>query len=372
MPATIASRDERVFKEIRRLCYAGLDAGTLLHEAMRHLKNSVPSVGYAAATLDPVSGLPTSAFMGNMGHTPEEARFFLENIYFEDPVSEYGWMARNRLPALSLSEATDGHLERALRHREFNAPIKGLGYEMRAVFMAGGLWGGACLVREQGDPDFSRREIDLVRRLSPHLGAGLRAATLRQQAAGEPKNTEAGVLILDEKWRVVQRTPAAERLLHELDGLEPPGAERWREDEGLPTAVWSASMSLRTALRDEREHDTSAAPCVYAFSNSGRWLTLQASLTEASVSRPAETVVIIAPAVPHEVFRLRKSAYSLSFREEQITDLVVAGRSTREISRALYISEYTVQDHLKHVFGKVGVKSRRELVKRLFLDNLPG
>lgn len=47
------------------------------------------------------------------------------------------------------------------------------------------------------------------------------------------------------------------------------------------------------------------------------------------------------------------------------------GLSTKEISHSLHISEYTVQDHLKKVFGKFGVKGRRELAKRLFLDNLP-
>jgi DNA-binding CsgD family transcriptional regulator len=51
----------------------------------------------------------------------------------------------------------------------------------------------------------------------------------------------------------------------------------------------------------------------------------------------------------------------------------VQGASTREISRALYISEYTVQDHLSNVFDKVGVRARRALIKRLLFDNLyPG
>jgi DNA-binding CsgD family transcriptional regulator len=212
----------------------------------------------------------------------------------------------------------------------------------------------------------------LIRRLAPHLGAGLKAATLRQQAAHEPAGDDAsGVLILDDRNRLVQHTSAAERWLHELDGLGMPGSENWRESEGLPTAVWSVVMTLRQALRSETNRNLSGVPHLCALGNSGRWLTLQASLTESRLHRPAETVVVISPAGPREVVRLRKSIYGLSPREEEVADLVVRGLSTKEISKTLYISEYTVQDHLKNVFGKVGVRGRRELVKRLFLDNLP-
>jgi DNA-binding CsgD family transcriptional regulator len=81
-------------------------------------------------------------------------------------------------------------------------------------------------------------------------------------------------------------------------------------------------------------------------------------------------MVIVEPSRPQELAWLRVSAYGLSERERAVVNLVAQGLSTREISQALYISEYTVQEHLSNAFDKVGVRGRRALVKRLFFENL--
>ncbi len=67
---------------------------------------------------------------------------------------------------------------------------------------------------------------------------------------------------------------------------------------------------------------------------------------------------------------LNTASYGLTARERAVVGLVMKGFSTAQISAALYISKYTVQEHLCSAFDKVGVRDRQALVKRLFFDNI--
>ena len=361
----VSSLEERAFDEIKRLCYARLDTKTLRLEAAEILRRVVPFERHCLFTTDPLSGLPTDVVAE--GLQDGEMRFFLENVMFEDEVNTIDWMVRSRRPVALLSEGTGGKLERALRYRELLRP-RGFDYEMRSAFTVGRApWGGAELTRERGRPDFDDREVAFVKRLAPHLGAGLKAAALRAQALPEVDgDSVSGVLTLDRRGRIVQHTRAAERLLREIGDLGP----GWLEGEGLPAAVYTVVGLLQRALKPETEADTANIPRVCVQARSGCWLTLQADLTEPTSTHSSEIVVVIEPVGPKELGWLHTAIYGLSSREREIVDLVVRGVSNRQIAATLYISEYTVQDHLSNIFDKVGVRGRQALVRHLYLNTI--
>jgi DNA-binding NarL/FixJ family response regulator len=47
-----------------------------------------------------------------------------------------------------------------------------------------------------------------------------------------------------------------------------------------------------------------------------------------------------------------------------VLELVVQGATNREMARALFITETTVKVHLRHIYRKLGVRSRTEAAVR--------
>ena len=56
---------------------------------------------------------------------------------------------------------------------------------------------------------------------------------------------------------------------------------------------------------------------------------------------------------------------SLTDREADVLREYVSGKNRTEISKALYISESTVKNHISNIFSKLGVKNKTELLNLL-------
>ena len=115
-------------------------------------------------------------------------------------------------------------------------------------------------------------------------------------------------------------------------------------------AVWAEKGVLRRALKSETERERASVPRVCIRARSGRWLTLQASMSESQLGSQSEIVLIIEAAGPKESTWLNTAAYDLSSREREIVDLIVRGLPSKQIAASLYVTEDTVQKHLSNIF----------------------
>ena len=82
---------------------------------------------------------------------------------------------------------------------------------------------------------------------------------------------------------------------------------------------------------------------------------------------PGRVAVILQDPTPGSIAPLIAAAYGLTTRERELTELILQGYATRDIAVRLFLSPHTVQEHLKSIFAKTGVHSRRELIGNVFL-----
>jgi DNA-binding CsgD family transcriptional regulator len=349
-------RAEQTRRELIRLCHAGLDSRTLRIEIMKRLRTVIPIDVSFFTTTDPATLLFTGAVVDDilMSATPQ----FLENEFLQNDVNKLAWMVSSNTPVMNLVQATEGELERSLRYREILTPLS-LGDELRAALITGGIcWGFMCMHRDQASPHFTFTEAAYLARLTPHFAEGLRTALLLGSTTSTQVPDEPGLLLLAEDLSILAITQAAEHWLAEVAEAD------WPRKQALPYAV-SAVVGRMLALEQNTDAQPDLMPRVRLRTASGHWLVLHASRLS-GLSTQRQIAVIFEVARPAEIAPLIVLAYDLSKRESEIMQLVVRGLSTTEISATFHISSNTVQDHLKAIFEKVGVRSRRELVGQIF------
>jgi DNA-binding CsgD family transcriptional regulator len=344
---------QRASDRIARLAGHGLDLVSFWRASTEVLAGAVPH-DWAPCwfTLDPASLLVTSHFDEGIPELPPQ---WLLHEYYQDDVNKLVDVARSERGISTLHEATGGDPTSSPRWH-FNMTLGG-DQELIAALRtpSGEVWGALGLYREPGQPLFDDQELAFVRQVAPSLAEGARRALLIGEAV-DPEGPEApGLLVLSADGEVESATPGVQRWLQAL----PDGD--W--DAGrLPSAVLAvAGRALRTAAHPNEPGQVAVSR---VLSRSGTWIVLHGASLVASGTR--RVAVIVEPAHPARIAPLLMSAYGLTEREQDVTRLVLQGNSTTEIAERLVVSAHTVQQHLKSVFDKTGVRSRRDLVGKVF------
>jgi DNA-binding CsgD family transcriptional regulator len=344
---------QRAAERIAELSASGHDLVTFWRASSEALEGAVPHYDKPCwYTLDPASLLITSHYHDGLPQYPPK---MLRHEYYGEDVNQIADVVRSESGLSTLHEATGGDPSSSPSW-QMNIAMGGDQEMIAALRTANGeVWGAVGLYRAPGAPMFDGEEKAFLKAVAPDLANGARTGLLVGEARDPQWPNSPGLVVLSEGGDLESTTPGVERWLCELpDGDLDAGR--------LPSVVHAvAGRALRTA---QSRDDPGEVALARVLSRSGTWIVLHGTSLVASGSRRA--AVIVEPAHPARITPLLMSAYGLSDREQEVTRLVLRGDSTSQIAERLVVSPHTVQEHLKKIFEKTGVRSRRELVGKVF------
>ncbi|MFP5415892.1 MAG: helix-turn-helix transcriptional regulator [Actinomycetes bacterium] len=350
---------QRVVSDVDVIAHAGLDLDTFVEEAMASIARAVPSLGSCVSMVDPSTLLLTGTrkYGDLVGRDEHDHEWGLLEYGSAEP-SGFRSLARQDVPAVAMQELARRGMEPSRRMAEFMEPNFGYTDELRLVFRDHGqVWGGAALFRGADVRPFDEDDVTLLASLSGLMSVGVRAGLLSRIAlADTPTPTGPAVIIVDHAGSVQQMSLGAEARMSDLVGNETAA-----EASGVIGSLVGAARLFAAGLSD-------LPPRARVRSRSGQWLVLHATPLSSRGSAHGDVVVTIDEARPPEIVPIVVAAFDLTARERDVTQLVLQGVDTKEIAASLHVSTYTVQDHLKSVFEKAEVRSRRELIARVFFD----
>ncbi|GAA1663065.1 helix-turn-helix transcriptional regulator [Microbacterium lacus] len=349
----------RARSDIEVMSRAGLPLHRFMDEAADSLGAVVPFVAACVTTLDPATAMVSSARkLGVLDGRNEQDLAWSQLEYGgEEPTAIRGLLRAGRT-AVGMNRETHGDVTRSARMAELLVPHFDFHDEARVVFAdRSGGWGHLSLFRGSEDQAFGAEELAFLADVAPSFTRGFRTGLLAQIALRSTAS-EAGpaVIIVDAQNRMIQSTPGAQAHLERMSAL--PGM-------GDPFVYVHA---LVDAARRLARGDTDRVPRVRTRTADGLWLVLHAAPLGGLSDRGGDVVVTIEEARPQEVIDLVAAAFGLTPRERDVISIVLRGANTKEIAAEMHVSPYTVQDHLKSIFDKADVTSRRELVARVYFD----
>ncbi|MBO1765422.1 LuxR C-terminal-related transcriptional regulator [Allobranchiibius sp. GilTou38] len=327
------------------------DLSALAARICAAVRRHVPFDFGCLATTDPSTGLISWTYKTRPLAVGDEE--FAAAEYGGPDINQFSQIATRPDPVGVLSIDTGGAPEKCRRFREFLAPSFGFTDELRVTFRAQGLiWGALAIYRGTAEPPFTAADARVVSAVQSQIADLIRGAAFSPRRTGSDPAGGPSVIIVDGADRVANITAAAEARIEDLGG--------W-DNGSLPATVLAATAAARS---------TPELAMTRAMGRSGSWLTVRATRFAAGPANeaappPDDVVVTIDDTTAAEICAMTLAARGLSRREQDVAAMVLQGAATSAIAAALHLSPHTVQDHLKSIFAKLGVNSRREMVSSL-------
>lgn len=256
-----------------------------------------------------------------------------------------------------LQEATRGDPARSLLWRELlgrHGVIDVASMVFRDRF---GCWGFLDLWRTGQAVPFTMDEAAFLASIQEPVTRALRrcqANTFDTRALPEQRRLGPVVLLLTPELDVLGQTPQTHEYLRVL---VPPA----KGQAPIPASAYNVAAQL---LATEAEVDAKP-PWARVHLSDGLWLTLRAARVGNGTLPGDQTIAVtIEESSPRERVTLFAAAHGLSTREQELLEHLMTGADTKDVARRMFLSEHTVQDHLKSIFSKTSVHNRRALLAR--------
>jgi DNA-binding CsgD family transcriptional regulator len=336
------------------------ESDSFRREAIAILHRAIGVDGWAWLLLDPGAGMPAQECNENVVCDRELRRFFrMAPQVWNVPGTPDGrpaplGPAPGTRPATTLSGATGGDLRRDLIWREVFGP-GGVGDKMRVQLSAGGTcWALLHLHRDISSKHYGEDDIEFAAAAALLLGPWVRAGLRAPVPPSMDPAPEPGTIVLDEDLSLVAATAQAWWWIEHL------GAQAPNRDEPLPSALYV--VATQVANSPERPRRPAR---VRVRAADGSWMVIRVSPLTSGSEVEAGYAVTLEAASAEDLAPLLMRAWGLTRRERDVARLVIDGLSSEDIAAALFISVHTVRDHLKVIFGKVGVSRRQDLAAAL-------
>jgi DNA-binding CsgD family transcriptional regulator len=219
-----------------------------------------------------------------------------------------------------------------------------------------GCWGFLDLWRSEPGARFTEADLAFLTGIAPPVTEALRRCQARtfDLRSSEPARSGPIVLVLSAELEVRAQTPETEEYLRIL---VPPDTER----RPIPAGAYNVGAQLVAIESGIDDHPPSAR----VHLSGGLWLTLRAArIGGTGPANEQDVAVTIEPTSPADRMALFARACGLSTRETELVQHLAGGADTRLIAELMFLSEHTIQDHLKSIFAKTGTRNRRALLTR--------
>ena len=141
-----------------------------------------------------------------------------------------------------------------------------------------------------------------------------------------------------------------------LTALVPPAPGQ----DPVPASAYNVSAQLLAVEAGLDDHP----PLARVHVGGGRWVTVRAARFGRSSAAGSDIAVTLEEISPGDRVDVFARCHGMTAREREVLVLLMAGADTRAIGARMFVSEHTVQDHLKSIFAKTACHSRPAVVSR--------